>query len=227
MIDFKGTPFPTAMILHAVAFYVRYAVPHRDLEEITAERGVTVDHATLNRWIVKFSPQLAKIAQSRKHVTANSWPMDETCIRVRCKGTYLYRAVDPDGQTLDVTPSGRPDLPTARRFFKLTTGTNGVPVRGVIDKGCANLAGLMAVNEILKITGAGRIGTIRQIKDLSYVLEQAHRFIKRIIGLTMGLKAFHFAAATLSGFHVAPMIRKKQFPDKGISAFRQFAALAS
>jgi putative transposase len=56
MIDFKGVHYPRAVIPHAVFFYVRYAVSYRDLEEILAERGVFVDHATLNRWVVKFSP---------------------------------------------------------------------------------------------------------------------------------------------------------------------------
>ncbi|SEO27292.1 putative transposase, partial [Pseudorhodobacter antarcticus] len=83
MNNFKGTQFPKAVMLHAVFFYVRYAVSYRDLEEIMAERGLNVDHATLNRWVVKFSPLISANAQSRKRATANSWRMDETCIRVR------------------------------------------------------------------------------------------------------------------------------------------------
>lgn len=70
--------YPKAAILHVVFFYVRYAVSYRDLEEILVERGVTVDHATLNRWVVKFAPLIAARAQSRKRPTANSWRMDET-----------------------------------------------------------------------------------------------------------------------------------------------------
>ena len=61
-IDFKGSHYPKPMILYAVFFYVRYAVSYRDLEEIMAERGVEVDHATLNRWVIKFSPLIAKEA---------------------------------------------------------------------------------------------------------------------------------------------------------------------
>ena len=64
-IDFRGVHCPKAVLLHAF-FYVRYAVSYRDLEEIMAERGVTVDHATLNRWVVKFSPLIAANAQARK-----------------------------------------------------------------------------------------------------------------------------------------------------------------
>ena len=83
MIDFKGVHYPKSVILHAVFFYVRYAVSYRDLEEILAERGVSVDHATLNRWVVKFAPLLAVRAQARKRPTAKSWRMDEIAISVR------------------------------------------------------------------------------------------------------------------------------------------------
>ena len=96
----------------------------------------------------------------------------------------------------------------------------------VIDKSGANLAGLMAVNVILKFTGAGRIVTIRQVKYLNNILEQDHRFIKRITAPMMGFKAFHSAAATIAGIEVAHMIRKRQFAANDLSAFQQFAGLA-
>ncbi len=69
MVDFKGSHYPKDVILYAVFFYVRYAVSYRDLEEIMAERGVAVDHATLNRWVVKYSPLIACQAQRRKSAT--------------------------------------------------------------------------------------------------------------------------------------------------------------
>jgi len=68
-IDFKGAQYPKAVIVHAVFFYVRYAVSYRDLEGILAERSVAVDHATLNRWVVKYSPLIAENAQARKRPT--------------------------------------------------------------------------------------------------------------------------------------------------------------
>ena len=101
VIDFKGAHYPKAVIVHAVFFYVRYAVSYRDLEEILAERGVSVDHATLNRWVVKYSPLIAANAQTRKKPSDNSWRMDETYIKVKGKWTYYYRAIDKFGKTLD------------------------------------------------------------------------------------------------------------------------------
>ena len=90
-VDFKGAHFPKSVILYAVFFYVRYPVSYRDLQEILAERGVSVDHATLNRWVVRYSPQIAAQAQMRKRPTAFSWRVDETYLRVRGKWAYLYR----------------------------------------------------------------------------------------------------------------------------------------
>ncbi|MBL4766608.1 MAG: IS6 family transposase [Rhodobacteraceae bacterium] len=226
-IDFKGNHFPKSVILFAVFFYVRYGVSYRDLEEIMAERGVEIDHATLNRWVVKFSPLIAANAQSRKKPTAPSWRMDETYIKVRGKWAYLYRAVDRDGQTLNFMLSERRDTAAARRFFKRAVGTNGVPDSIAIDKSSANLADLQRLNVILKFTGAGRIINIIQSKYLNNIVEQDHRFIKRITRPMLGFKAFHSAVETLAGIETAHMIRKGQLGQTGVLPFKQFAALAA
>jgi putative transposase len=101
MISFKGAQFPKEVILFAVFFYVRYTVSYRDLEEIMAERGVILDHATLNRWVAKYSPLIANTARRRKAPTDRSWRMDETHIKVKGEWAYLYRAVDKLGKTLE------------------------------------------------------------------------------------------------------------------------------
>ena len=129
---------------------------------------------------------------------------------MRGKWTYLYRAVDRDGQTLEFMLSENRDTASARRFFKRAIGTNGVPERIVIDKSGANLAGLQSINVILKFTGVGRIIGIVQCKYLNNIVEQDHRFIKKITRPMLGFKAFHSAAATLAGIEAAHMIRKGQ-----------------
>ena len=224
--SFKGVHYPKSVILYAVYFYVRYAVSYRDLEEIMAERGVDVDHATLNRWVVKFSTDLAAEAQKRKLQTANSWRMDETYVQVKGQWAYLYRAVDRDGRTLDFMLSAKRDKAAARRFFKRAISTNGTPDRVAIDKSGANLAGLQAVNVIRKFTGSGRLIRIMQSKYLNNMVEQDHRFIKRITRPTLGFKAFHSGATTLAGIETAHMIRKGQIAANGKTGFQQFASLA-
>jgi len=225
MISFKGSQFPKHIILHAVYFYLRYSVSLRELEEILAERGVIVDHATLNRWAVKFSPLIALEAQKRKRPTAVSWRMDETYIKVRGQWMYLYRAVDRDGKTLDFMLSERRDTAAATLFFAKALSNNGIPLRIVIDKSGANGAGIKEVNKILKRFGCPtKISTVRS-KYLNNIIEQDHRFIKRRTRPMLGFKSFRSAASTLDGIEVAQMIRKKQLHSQG-SGFAQFAALA-
>ena len=93
MISFKGAQYPKSVILYAVYFYVRFPVSYRDLEEILAERGVDLDHATFNRWVEKYAGAIAEEAHCRKAPTGRSWRMDETYVKVKGKWTYLYRGL--------------------------------------------------------------------------------------------------------------------------------------
>jgi putative transposase len=121
MISFKGAHFPKDVILYAVFFYVRYGVSYRDLEEIMEERGVKVDHSTLNRWVIQYSSSLALAAKKLKRAVATSWRMDETYIKVKGKWVYLYRAVDKFGDTIDFMLSEHRDEAAATAFFKQAT----------------------------------------------------------------------------------------------------------
>lgn len=226
MITFKGAHYPKPVILYAVFFYVRFAVSYRELEIIMAERGVPVDHATLNRWVVKYAPQIARRAQKRKRPVARSWRMDETYIQVKGRWCYLYRAVDKHGDTVDFMLSERRDAAAARRFFKHSIETNGPPEKVVIDKSGANLAGLLATNVIHKITVTAPLIDILQVKFLNNIVEQDQRFIKRTTRLMLGFKSLTTAQATLAGIETAHMVRKRQIDNAGDCPFRIFTNLA-
>ena len=226
-VDFKGAHYPRDVILYAVYFYVRYAVSYRDLEEIMAERGVDVDHATLNRWVVKYAPIITKQLRNRCRPVSISWRMDETYIKVKGRWTYLYRAVDNQGQTVDFMLSPHRKLSAARKFFKNAMSRNGIPKRVVIDKSGSNLAGLQNVNAKLKFTGDGLTIQIIQSKYLNNLVEQDHRFIKKITRPMMSFKAFHSAQSTIAGIEIAHMIRKQQIVSNHKTGFQIFAALAA
>ncbi len=91
-ISFKGAHFPKDVILYAVFFYLRYGVSYRDLEEIMAERGVELDHATLNRWVSRYAGLVADASRHKKRPADRSWRMDETYVKVKGEWVYLYRA---------------------------------------------------------------------------------------------------------------------------------------
>ncbi|WP_306152134.1 IS6 family transposase [Roseovarius sp. MMSF_3281] len=226
MISFKGNHYPKDVILYAVFFHVRYAVSYRDLEEIMAERGVEVDHATLNRWMIKFSPLIAKEAHKWTQKAAVSWRMDETYIKVNGKWTYNCRAIDKFGKTLDFMLSEHRDEAAATAFFTRTIGNNGFLDKVVIDKSGANLAGLQNINCLLILSGWFWLIEILQVKYLNNIIEQDHRFIKKLTRQMKGFKSISSASATLEGIEVVHMIRKRQFEAPGQSAFQQFAVLA-
>jgi len=226
MISFKGAHFPKDIILYAVFFYVRYSVSYRDLEEIMEERGVKVDHATLNRWVIDYSPFIAAEAKKRKRTVVTSWRMDETYIKVKGQWTYLYRAVDKSGDTVDFMLSEQRDEMAATAFFKQAINNNGFPHKVVMDKSGANYAGIENINMLLMLAGLISFVEILQVKYLNNLIEQDHRFIKKITKSMMGFNAFHSAKATIDGIETAHMIRKGQLTDENIPAYKQFMALA-
>ena len=93
MIDFKGSQFEREIILWAVRWYVAYPISYRQLEEMMGERGVAVDHSTLNRWVIKYAPEFAKVFRRRQRPVGRSWRLDETYVKIKGKSAYLYRAV--------------------------------------------------------------------------------------------------------------------------------------
>ncbi|RLK07326.1 IS6 family transposase [Ruegeria conchae] len=225
MNSFKGAQYPKDVILFAVFFYVRYRVSYRDLEEIMGERGVSVDHTTLNRWVTRYSDAIAEVARRRKGPCDRSWRMDEIYIKVKGAWVYLYRAVDKHGKTLDFMLSERRNKPVATKFFAQMLEVNGLPREIVIDKSGANTAGITAIYKMLKGYGCPiPIEMIRR-KYLNNIMEQAHRFIKRRTRPMLGFKCYISAAATLAGIEFAHMILKGQLTS-GLCPFQQFAELA-
>ncbi len=102
MTDFKWRHFQGDVILWAVRWYCRYPISYRDLEEMLAERGISVDHTTIYRWVQCYAPEMEKrLRWFWRRGFDPSWRLDETYVKVRGKWTYLYRAVDKRGDTID------------------------------------------------------------------------------------------------------------------------------
>ena len=126
-ISFKGAHFPPEVILMGVRWYVAYPLSTRHVEELMEERGVEVDHSTINRWVIKYSPQLEEAFHRRKRPVWVSWRMDETYIKVKGQWRYLYRAVDKQGQTIDFLLTEHRDKEAALCFLKKAIRRNGLP----------------------------------------------------------------------------------------------------
>jgi len=132
---FRGRHFPDDIIILAVRWYLRYSLSYRDLEELLAERGVAVDHKTLWRWIDRYAPELDQRLRRHLRPTGASWRVDETYIRVAGEWTYLYRAVDSQGATVDFYLSPTRDVAAAKFFLRKAVADSGrmVPQEIVID----------------------------------------------------------------------------------------------
>lgn len=109
MLAAKGMRFPIDIILGCIRWYVAYPLSYRQLEEIMQERGVFVDHSSINRWAIRFLPLLEKLLRKHKRQVGSIWRMDETYIKVKGAWKYLYRAVDKEGKTVDFLLTAKRD----------------------------------------------------------------------------------------------------------------------
>ncbi len=224
-VSFKGAHFPPEVILMGVRWYLAYPLSTRHVEELMEERGVKVDHSTINRWVVKYSPQLEQEFHRRKRPVWVSWRMDETYIKVKGEWKYLYRAVDKYGKTIDFVLTEKRDKEAALQFLKKAIGRNGLPETITIDGSDANAAAIKSYNE-----DHGTAITIRQVKYLNNIVEQDHRGVKRVTRPMLGFKSFDAAQATLVGIELMHMLKKRQLEGaevEGRSTAEQFYGLAA
>jgi transposase-like protein len=194
------------VILVCIRWYAACPLSYRHLEEMMQERGVAVDHSSINRWTIRFLPLLEKVFRKHKHAIGTSWRMDETHIRVNGVWKYPYRAVDKEGKTVDFLLTAKRNASAARRFLGKAMRYNDIPATVTMDKSGANQAALEQLNMERKIPIA-----IRQVKYLNNIVEQDHRAIKRLTRPILGFKSFRAAQAVLAGIELMHMIRKGQF----------------
>ena len=220
----KRLHYPIEVMLVCVRWYAAYPLSLRQIEEMMAERGVAVDHATIHRWAIKMTPVLAAILRRRKRPVGTSWRMDETYIRVSGEWKYLYRAVDRAGQTIDFLLRAHRDLAAARSFLERAIDLHGVPEKITIDKSGANTAAIVGLR-----ADSGVDIEMHQSKYLNNLIEQDHLAIKRVVRPMLGFKSFRCARAILSGIETMHMIKKGQLDavkDRASSAADKFYSLA-
>jgi transposase-like protein len=190
-----------------------------------AERGIKVDHSTLNRWVIFYAPLLEKAFYKKKKRPGDRWRLDETYLKVKGEWKYYYRAVDKQGNTIDFLLTAKRDTKAALRYLTKAINRNGKPGLVNIDKSGSNKA---AINQFNKDNNK-RI-KVRQCKYLNNIVEQDHRRIKRLTRPMLGFKNFHSAQSTLTGFELVAMIKKGQMKkniSRDLSCAEQFYALAA
>src|SRR4029450_13438651 len=225
MLDFKGSQFEKEIILWGVRWYVAYPISYRQLEEMMGERGVVVDNSTLNRWVIKYAPEVAKQFRRCRRPVGRSWRLDETYVKIKGKAAYLYRVVDKDAHTIDFLLPAPRDRDAAEAFLRKAIRTQGLPEKITIDKSGSNTAAITHYQQTHKTATV-----IRAPKYLNNVVEQDHRAVKRLTRPMLGFKSFWAARCTIAGIEVMHAIGKGQVITSGDlpqTPAEQFYALAA
>jgi IS6 family transposase len=175
---FKWRHYESEIILLCVRWYLRYALSYRDLEEMMRERGLSLVHTTIYRWVQAFAPELEKRIRPHLKPTNDSYRVDETYIKVKGVWKYLYRAVDSTGQTIDFLISAKRDARVAKRFFRkmLKLPQHQSPRVINVDQ---NRSYPPAIEELKEEGVLSIAAQLHRCKYLNNIVEQDHRFIKR------------------------------------------------
>jgi transposase-like protein len=231
---FKGRQFDWSVILLCVRWYLAYNLSLRNLEEMMAERCISVDHATVGRWVIRYSPELLDRFNLRKRAVSRKWHIDETYIKVRGRWTYLYRAIDSHGDTVEFWFSERRNLSAAKRFLSRALKRHGRPERIVIDGSQTNRNAILSCDtaDRLQDKSGGKLKPIMTVRSQYFNnrIEQDHRAVKSRVRPMLGFKSVNSARAILSGIEMVHMMRKGQAKYAGNrhpSLAEQFERLAA
>lgn len=207
--EFKWKHFSGELILLNVRCYCSYGLSYRNLVEMMEDRGLDLTHTTIMRWVHQYAPEINKRIRPHLKRTNKSWRVDETYIKVKGKWVYLYRAVDKEGKTLDFVLRVHRDAKAAMRFFRKTLDANHTQTPRVInvDK---NPALSCAIAKLKKDGFLPSKTVLRQVKYLNNIVEQDHRFIKKITKPCLGFQSIRTASKTLCGIEAMHMIHKEQ-----------------
>ena len=221
---FKGFCSSPEIIMLFVYMKCRFSLSYRDLEEMAGIRGAVIDHATLQRWVIRFVPLIDKEVRRRKRPIGSSWRMDETYIKINGKWVYLYRAIDSCGNTIEFLLRKYRDAIAAKAFFRKAFKNNAIPDKVVIDKSGSNTCALNSFNEGLREEQKIEIS---QNKYLNNIIEQDHRFIKKRTKPMLGFKSFCSARVTIIGIENIRIIQKGQIlgSNDNVSTFENFKML--
>ena len=163
----------------AVGWYLRFSLSYRNVEELVGERGLSADHVTIWRWVQRYAPEIDRRLRPHLKATNKSWRVDETYIRVKGKWTYLYRAVDSTGASIDFLLTAKRDAAAAKRFFQKALRSPSHPTPRVInvDK---NPSYPPAIEDLKTEGQLGRRCKLRPVQYLNNIVEQDHRAERRV-----------------------------------------------
>lgn len=174
-----------------------------------SERGLSVDHTTVWRWVQRYAPEVNKRMRPHLKMSGTSYRLDETYVRVGTEWKYLYRAIDSHGQTMEFMLSAKRDVLTAKRFFKklMRSAHRRLPFTIGTDKH-ASYPEVFSASVKEKVLPPDC--KMRRVKYLNNITEQDHRAIRRRWRAMQVFRSFHTAERTLEGVEALHMMKKGQ-----------------
>jgi transposase-like protein len=176
---FKGRHFDQEIVVLNVRWYLTYKLSYRDLVAMMAERGIDLAHTTILRWVQHYTPEFQKRWNCFARSVGGSWRMDETYVGVKGRWTYLYRAVDKRGQSVDFYLSPKRDVNAAKTFLRKAMKNQRVPTKITLD---AYAASHRAVADLKDSGELPKRVKVRSCKYLNNIVEQDHRRVKQRLG---------------------------------------------
>ena len=206
---FHKRQFAAEIIVSCVRWYLRFSLSLRDVEELMAERGLSVDHTTIWRWTQTYAPEVQRRLRGQLKPKGSTWHMDETFVRIAGRWRYLFRDVDSGGQTVDFYLSETRDREAAKRFLKraLANPDNRPPHVFARDRLRSYPA---AIRELQNEGQLGRGCRHRTRRYANNRIESDHRHVKRRLRAMQGPRTTATACAVIAGIEAVQMIRKGQ-----------------
>ncbi|MED1282050.1 IS6 family transposase, partial [Bacillus paranthracis] len=192
---FKGKKFKNDIILVAVGYYCRFSLSYRDVSEIMKEQGVSVHPTTIMRWVHEYGNLIYQIWRKKNKSAHFSWHLEEIYIKVKGKWCYMYRAIDQEGDTMDIQLRKTRDHRAAYMFMKRLAKAFGEPAVLTTDKAPA----LLCAFKKLKHNDFYVHTKHCTIKHLNNLIEQDHRHVKRRLVKSSGFQNIRHASRTIKG----------------------------
>ncbi|TSD82395.1 IS6 family transposase [Mycobacterium sp. KBS0706] len=229
--DYAGYRFPSDVIQRAVWMYLRFTLSYRDVEDLLAERGIEVSYETIRRWVSAFGPMIARRLRAQRPAPHWRWHLDEMFVRIGGEQMYLWRAVDADGEVLDVLVQARRDAAAARKLMRKLLRKQGIaPITWVTDKCPAYGAALRD----LQLDGIPHLWAKRlnNRAESSHVpVRRRERKLQRFKSAASAQRFLSMHAATYNTFnicrHLTTACTHRLFRAEAFAAWRDAAGVAA
>ena len=229
-ISYRYCHFPPAIIQHGVWLYARFSLSYRDVEDLLAERGIIVSYETIRRWVAKFGPQIARRLRRHRRPAHPQWHLDEMFVSIGGKRMYLWRAIDQNGEILDVLVQARRNKHAALRLMrKLLKKSGRTPLVLVTDK----LKSYAAAFRDLGLSVRHH-----QARWKNNRIEGSHVYVRRRERRMQGFRSpgaaqrfLSLHAATYNTFnsrrHFIPAVEHRNHRDQAVTIWREAAGIVA